>query len=113
MKTPDSITGWLGLITAAVTVAGLAYGALQNIATKSYHEEDVVSMRSSLENIEASAVVQRIRGLLRSRCGGQFPPELQDLLDKQLERYRQLTDREFRQGECRDGLWFTASGVPG
>lgn len=113
MKTPDSITGWLGLVTAAVTVGGLAYGAISSLATKEFHQADISSMRASLENIETSAVVQRIRGLLRSRCGGQFPPELQDLLDKQLERYQQLTDREFRQGDCRGGVWFTASGVPG
>ena len=111
MKIP--LQGSLGLLTAAGGVVAILWSAFNTIATKDYHNESLVPMVRSIENIEASAVVQRIRGLLRSRCAGSFPPELQTLLTEQLDRYRELTGRDFRQGSCDDGVWITASGVPG
>lgn len=108
-----NIHGALGLLTAAGGVVAICWSAFNAIATKDFHHEDLAPMQRSIENIEASAVVQRIRGLLRSRCAGNFPPELQALLQEQLTRYEELTGRQFRQGSCENGQWITASGMPG
>lgn len=111
---PDNLLSWIALGTAVVTAIGGGYAIWDSVATKTYHDRSLQPMQKSIENIEASAVVQRIRGLLRSRCaGGGFPIELQALLQEQLQRYEELTGREFRQGTCQDGKWITASGVPG
>ena len=103
----------IGVCTGVIALGGFAWSVIQEVATKEYHDETLTPLVKSVENIEASAVVTRIRGLYRSRCGSSWNPDLQDLLDAQLKRYRELTDREFRPGECRDGVWYTASGVPG
>ena len=113
MKTPDSLNGWLGVIAILATLGGGAWTLVNSVATKEFHEADLQPIQRSLENIEATAVIERIRGLLRSRCGSNFPSDLQTILDEKLLRYQELTGREFRLGECRDGVWFTASGVPG
>lgn len=113
MKLPETLSGWLGVVGVACTLVGGAYGLISSVATKDYHEKDLKPIQQSLENIEQSAVVERIRGLLRSRCGSNFGPDLQKILDAQLLRYHELTGREFRTGECRDGVWYTAGGIRG
>ena len=113
LKLPDSLSGWLGIVLASGGIIGGAYTLSTEIATKEFHKSDLQPMQKSIENIETSAVVERIRGLYRSRCGGNFGPDLQQILDEQRQRYFELTGREFRPGECRNGVWHTASGVPG
>lgn len=113
MKLPETLTGWIGVIGFACTVGGGVYTFYTTIATKDYHQQDLKPIQKSLENIETSAVVERIRGLHRSRCGGNFGPDLQKILDDQVQRYFELTGREFRAGDCRDGVWYNASGVRG
>lgn len=98
---PDSLSAWL---KCGLVVAGILGGLHTMI-----HAPDAKSLR----NIEASSVVQRIRGLHRSRCAGGLTDDLQAILEEQNRRYFELTNREFRPGECRDGVWYNAAGAPG
>ena len=117
MKINPNLAGYLGLFTAGAAAVGILYTAFTTVMTDEdmdlHKTHEHAPLMESLHNIEASAVVQRIRGLHRSRCGGNFGPDLQLLLEQQVVRYKQLTGRDFRPGECRDGVWYTASGVPG
>lgn len=72
-----------------------------------YHQAQMAPIQESMTNIEQSAVVTRIRGLLEARCerllADNWTDELQGILDEQLDRYFSLTNRQFNIGGCQDG----------
>lgn len=128
MKLPDSAGGWVGLCLGIASLLGLIgtmgthlWERWEGLATKSYHDEqikkDLEPLVVPLRNIESQAVVDRIRGLLRSRCANpqRFAddPKLELRLAEQLSRYEELVDREYDEGRCRDGVWYNGAGLPG
>ncbi len=71
---------------------------------KEYHDTAMEPVMQSLTNVEQSAVVQRIRGLVEVRCDliatGAWQPDLQVILDTQVARYETLTGREWNVADC-------------
>lgn len=108
---------WVGGFVTLATAVSLLFGAitltlqaLDRIATKEYHDISLQSFEGSLNNIEAAAVVQRLQNLLQIRCRADpnlWPHDLDELINEQRARYRELMDREFGVGSCRDGEYRT------
>lgn len=93
--------------------AAWVYEMTELIATKDYHEADIMNLRKELDakaearqaqvdNIEAGAVVQRINGLVAAKCST-GTRDLDVILYQQLLRYRELANRDFSIGPCPDG----------
>ena len=128
----DDHATWKDLANRVILVGGVIgvlwgggtwfYSMTELIATKTYHDEDreamlqkidqelITPLRKSAENTEASAVVQRIQNILDLKCrtDGQIPIEVENILQAQLARYKELMKRDFNVGGCRDGQRVTA-----
>jgi len=119
MSKPTTILDLVKIITViggaiAMLVGGgrWVYSMTELIATKAYvieyGEQQMGPVRTVLVNVETSAVVQRIRGLLDLRCAalqdGTWTNELQSTLDEQVNRYFELTGRHFNIGRCENGV---------
>lgn len=123
---------WKDLANRVILVGGVAgvlwgggtwfYSMTELVATKEFHTQDrdamlekidkelIQPIRKSAENTEASAVVTRIQNILDLKCrtDGRIPLEVENILQKQLDRYEELMDRKFNVGGCRDGQRVTA-----
>lgn len=107
---------YLKLATTITTVGGAIamiyiggqwiYDISENLATKEYHEhsmtEVLAPIQKSVENNEATSLVPRIQNILNIRCKT-GTRDLEPVLEQLRTRYKELMDREFDMGGCRDG----------
>lgn len=80
-------------------VIGMGYGAVLWV-----HKDEMSPVLESLNTVEQSAVVYRIRGLVDVRCDliaqNAWQPDLQVILDTATARYEELTGRPWNVAEC-------------
>ena len=107
---------YLKLATTITTVGGAIgflwlggmwiYDITDNLATKEYHEHSIVEVlgpiQKSVENNEAAALVPRITNILNVRCKT-GTRDLDQVLDTLRSRYKELMERNFDMGGCRNG----------
>jgi hypothetical protein len=117
----------LNKIVLAGAVVGVLYGAgtwvydmTSLVATKEYHAQDrdamlekidkelIAPVRKSAENTEAGTIVGRIQNILDLKCRTQIPIEVENILQAQIARYKELMGRDFNVGGCRDGKRVTS-----
>ena len=129
-KVSESATVFNSIVLLASIIGALIFfDEIRNlVATVDFHHEDsdtrqeaiVESLRQELEPIaksanaaESNSLPPRIRNLLILRCKspGQFGPNLQELLDKQISRYEELNDREYTVGTCDGTVYVNSIGV--
>jgi hypothetical protein len=121
LASPKSVSEILGLIVLCSTVIGILYGAgnwlysmADKLSTKAYHTTDIEQriepIQKSVEQIEAAVSVPRIQNILDLKCrtNGQIPEEVEEILQRSLQRYREIEGREFNLGGCRDGKRVTS-----
>ena len=124
-------TAILTVLSVGGVGGGLAYqDELKGFfMTREYHDQDIElkqaammeAIDSKLEPVIASAnaaesngLPPRIQNLLKMQCSNpqQFSAmSLESLLARLRNRYAELNDREYRIGECRDGVYYNSLGV--
>ena len=79
--------------------AAAGVGALLFTGATWYHDSDIEPIETSIVNIETAAVAQRLGNLFKYKCspGATFGPELEQILQEQIQRYFELTGREYDQ----------------
>ena len=116
--------------TLSSIVGGLYfYDDLKNaVATKEFHhsdadvrqeamltafEERLLPIQESANAAESNGLPPRIANLLKVRCANpsNFDMSLDELLATLMDRYEVLNNRPYREGECRDGVYYNALGV--
>ena len=119
-KREMTVTELIALFLKLAAVVGIlagggrwVYEMTSLVATKDYHDASMVEFeqkvaeessvrQKQLNNIEVGTVVQRINGLIAAKCES-GTRDLDVILYQQLERYRELAERDFSVGLCADG----------
>ncbi len=123
------------IILATSVIAGIVgvfvfYDDIRGaLATKDFHHQDMeqrqqeileafeaqlAPIAKSAREGESNTLPPRISNLLRLRCVSPSEFEqgmpLHELLSGLRERYAELNGREYRTGECREGVYYNALG---
>lgn len=115
---------WAGAVTtigtALVTggvVISFVWGLATSIMTEDEHETDLQKVqveidakyekqRASVETIESSVLVPRIRRQMDRRCAeGPLDQDILEMVNRWRARYQEIEGREFPWGRCEEGKW--------
>ena len=98
-----------GALTALYGGGVWVYNTLDLLATKEYHDSstknDLAPVLSSVEQIEASVLVPRIKNILDLKCttNGDIPIEVENILQRSIKRYEEIEKRTYNVGRCENG----------
>ena len=108
-----------GCLAALYGGGNWVYNTLNLIATKEYHnaatENQLEPVLTSVEQIEASVLVPRIKNILDLKCAnnGVIPEEVESILQRSINRYQEIEKRTYNVGRCKNGQRVTNYYVEG